>query len=297
MSALALMAYASGAARLQPREGAGAGILRAPGHADTGAHRPAVARRQHGSQPRDRAAARALTHNQPGLHALLALNNGIGAWYNSTMLYRGLRRQGVLTHAPGWKRACWLQSSRCDAPAMVRVPVVVRRRTTRVARACGAWQRAGRMGDLLVAGGAVVYFGTLLALGCACAISRRIRRLRTSRTAPQEGADDGTGPRHSITCGRVIAAAWLTIGNYDGVHRGHQHMIGAVRSGAREFWRAGDRAHLRADTARVFPGVACAGAADAAARKARSARPLRRGSDDRRALQRGDEPRSAPQLR
>ncbi len=27
----------------------------------------------------------------------------------------------------------------------------------------------------------------------------------------------------------------LTIGNYDGVHRGHQHMIGAVRSGAHEF--------------------------------------------------------------
>ena len=37
----------------------------------------------------------ALLHDRPGLHALLALNNGIGAWYNSTMLYRGLRRQGV----------------------------------------------------------------------------------------------------------------------------------------------------------------------------------------------------------
>ena len=46
----------------------------------------------------------ALTHDRPGLHALLALNNGIGAWYNSSMLYRGLRRQGVLKHAPGWRR-------------------------------------------------------------------------------------------------------------------------------------------------------------------------------------------------
>ena len=44
---------------------------------------------------------------RPGLHALLALNTGIGAWYNSTMLYRGLRRQGVLQHASGWRRMLW----------------------------------------------------------------------------------------------------------------------------------------------------------------------------------------------
>jgi len=37
--------------------------------------------------------------DRPGLHALLALNNAVGAWYNSVMLYRGLRRQGVLHHA------------------------------------------------------------------------------------------------------------------------------------------------------------------------------------------------------
>src|SRR5512135_41461 len=45
--------------------------------------------------------------DRPGLHALLALNNGIGAWYNSTMLYRGLRKQGVLHHASGWRRMLW----------------------------------------------------------------------------------------------------------------------------------------------------------------------------------------------
>jgi len=44
---------------------------------------------------------------RPGLHALLALNTGIGAWYNSSMLYRGLRRQGVLHHAVGWRRMLW----------------------------------------------------------------------------------------------------------------------------------------------------------------------------------------------
>ncbi len=42
--------------------------------------------------------------NKPGLHALLALNIGISAWYNATMLYRGLRNAQVLHHAPGWRR-------------------------------------------------------------------------------------------------------------------------------------------------------------------------------------------------
>ena len=45
--------------------------------------------------------------DRPGLHALLALNNGIGAWFNATMLYRGLRKQHVLHHSPGWKRTLW----------------------------------------------------------------------------------------------------------------------------------------------------------------------------------------------
>ena len=48
MATLALMAYSLGPARLQPGEGAGAGLLRAPGHADAGARRHAVAGRQHG---------------------------------------------------------------------------------------------------------------------------------------------------------------------------------------------------------------------------------------------------------
>ena len=45
--------------------------------------------------------------DQPGLHALLALNTGIGAWFNATMLYRGLRRQHVLHHSTGWRRTLW----------------------------------------------------------------------------------------------------------------------------------------------------------------------------------------------
>ena len=49
-----------------------------------------------------------------------------------------------------------------------------------------------------------------------------------------DGAEhDGTRPRACTTCGRGIAAAWSTIGSFDGIHRGHQ-------AHARE--RCGDRA-------------------------------------------------------
>jgi putative peptidoglycan lipid II flippase len=130
----------------------------------------------------------ALMHNQPGLHALLALNNGLGAWYNSTMLYRNLRRQGVLSHSPGWKRL-WIQSLAGN-----------------LAMAAFLWwfagdasdwlqmralERAGRMG-LLVAGGAAVYFGTMAALGL------RVPDLKVQPVRAPAGADakvtDGTGP-------------------------------------------------------------------------------------------------------
>jgi putative peptidoglycan lipid II flippase len=132
----------------------------------------------------------ALTHNQPGLHALLALNNGLGAWYNSTMLYRGLRRQGVLTHAPGWK-ALWLQSILGNL-AMVAF-------LWWFAGHASEWldmralERAGRM-SILVGGGAIVYFGTMVALGL------RVRDLKVRPLAARastdrpEGAGSGTGP-------------------------------------------------------------------------------------------------------
>jgi putative peptidoglycan lipid II flippase len=130
----------------------------------------------------------ALTHDRPGLHALLALNNGIGAWYNSGMLYRGLRRQGVLTHTPGWRRLLlqvlvaslllcaflwWLAGDTARWIAM------------------GAWQRTQWM-SLLVVGGAAIYFGTLWLLGL------RFRDLRVRMPAAGAGAEkgDGTGPRH-----------------------------------------------------------------------------------------------------
>jgi putative peptidoglycan lipid II flippase len=140
----------------------------------------------------------ALTHNQAGLHALLALNNGLGAWYNSTMLYRGLRRQGVLTHGPGWK------------------PLLLRVFAANLAMAAFLWWFAGSTNEwlampalrrvlqmgVLVAGGAIVYFGVLFALGL------RVKDLKVRPVARGEiagaangaddgkttGAGDGTGP-------------------------------------------------------------------------------------------------------
>jgi len=111
---------------------------------------------------------------QPGLHALLALNNGIGAWYNSTMLYRGLRRQGVLQHASGWRRMLW-QVTAANV-LMVAFLWWVAGDTQRWID-MGAWARARWMA-LLVLGGGGIYFGTLYLLGM------RIAELRVRPTGP-----------------------------------------------------------------------------------------------------------------
>ena len=104
----------------------------------------------------------ALLHpGQPGLHALLALNNGIGAWYNSTMLYRGLRKQGVLHHAIGWRRMLWQVLA--GNLVMVAFLLLVAGDTQRWIE-MGAWSRVQWM-TLLVVGGGGLYFGTLYILG------------------------------------------------------------------------------------------------------------------------------------
>ena len=129
----------------------------------------------------------ALTHDRPGLHALLALNNGIGAWYNSSMLYRGLRRQGILKPAPGWRRLLVQITS-----ATVLMCAFLWWLAGDTARwiEMGAWQRVQWM-SLLVAGGGAIYFGTLWLLGL------RPADLRVQSLAATEETRDGTGPRSS----------------------------------------------------------------------------------------------------
>ena len=112
--------------------------------------------------------------DRPGLHALLALNNAIGAWYNSTMLYRGLRRQGVLHHAAGWRRMLWQVLG--GNVVMVAFLWFVAGDTQRWIE-MGAWSRAQWM-TLLVVGGAGLYFGTLYLLGM------RVHELRVRPAGP-----------------------------------------------------------------------------------------------------------------
>ena len=118
---------------------------------------------------------------RPGLHALLALNNGIGAWFNAAMLYRGLRRQHVLHHAPGWTRTLWQVLA---GNVLMGLFLWFVAGDTQRWIEMDAWHRVGWMG-VLVAGGAGVYFGTLYVLGM------RVGHLRVPRiTVPPrpEGA-------------------------------------------------------------------------------------------------------------
>ncbi len=113
--------------------------------------------------------------DRPGLHALLALNNAIGAWYNSTMLYRGLRRQGVLHHASGWRRMLWQVLA--GNVVMIAFLWFVAGDTQRWVD-MGAWSRAQWMA-LLVVGGGGLYFGTLYILGM------RVHEVRVRPAGPQ----------------------------------------------------------------------------------------------------------------
>ncbi len=117
---------------------------------------------------------------RPGLHALLALNNGIGAWFNATLLYRSLRRQHVLHHAPGWRRTFWqVLAGNLLMGAFLWFVAGDTQRWIEM----DAWHRVGWMG-LLVTGGAGIYFGTLYVLGM------RLVHLRVQRVLvpPQPGS-------------------------------------------------------------------------------------------------------------
>jgi putative peptidoglycan lipid II flippase len=117
--------------------------------------------------------------DRPGLHALLALNTGLGAWYNSSMLYRGLRRQGVLHHAAGWRKMLWrvLAGSVLMAAFLWYVAGDTQRWLD-----MGAWSRTQWMA-LLVVGGAGIYFGTLYVLGM------RVHELRVRPAGPQRAVE------------------------------------------------------------------------------------------------------------
>jgi putative peptidoglycan lipid II flippase len=111
---------------------------------------------------------------QPGLHALLALNIGISAWYNAAMLYRGLRKDHVLHHAPGWRR---MLVQVLVGNVLMGVFLWYVSGSTERWMAMRTLQRMEWMA-LLVIGGAGIYFGTLYVLGL------RVRDLRVRSVGP-----------------------------------------------------------------------------------------------------------------
>ena len=89
------------------------------------------------------------------------------------MLYRGLRRQHVLHHSPGWRRTLWqvLAGNALMGAFLWWVGGDTQRWLDMTALHRAAWM------TLLVVGGAGIYFGTLYILGL------RIKHLRTQRIA------------------------------------------------------------------------------------------------------------------
>jgi putative peptidoglycan lipid II flippase len=122
----------------------------------------------------------------PYPHALLAFSTGLGAYVNTTLLYRGLRRQGVYRPSAKWKRlapqvavanlamAGFLWWAAGDWSAWADWPVL-----TRVLRLAGC-----------VVGGGLVYFAVLWITG----LRYRDLRVEAVRDAPSVGGGGGPTP-------------------------------------------------------------------------------------------------------
>ena len=90
----------------------------------------------------------------------------------------------------------------------------------------GAWSRIQWM-TLLVVGGAGLYFGTLYVLACAADCESASACRVAGRRLARHLMELVRGMHNLRERHRGCVA---TIGNYDGVHLGHQHMIAAVRA-------------------------------------------------------------------
>jgi putative peptidoglycan lipid II flippase len=112
----------------------------------------------------------------PWPHALLAFSTGLGAYVNTTLLYRGLRRNGVYTPSARWKKL---------APQVLAANVAMAGFLWWSAGDWAAWSgwplrvRLLRLA-LAIAGGVVVYFGVLWVTG----LRYRDLRVEAVRTPP-----------------------------------------------------------------------------------------------------------------
>jgi putative peptidoglycan lipid II flippase len=99
--------------------------------------------------------------NYAGTHAGLALAISIAALVNAWLLYRGLRRDNILTHSAGW--AAFLARVVIANLAMAACLVYLARPLTWWLETA-TWERAAWLG-LVVTAGAATYFVALLVLG------------------------------------------------------------------------------------------------------------------------------------
>jgi putative peptidoglycan lipid II flippase len=97
----------------------------------------------------------------PGMHALLALTNALGAMFNAVMLYRGLVRQHILQ--PGNNVRGLLVRIVVASGLMALLLVCLDGDMTQWLRA-STLLRVGWLGGLVV-GGAAAYFGCLWVMG------------------------------------------------------------------------------------------------------------------------------------
>lgn len=97
----------------------------------------------------------------PAPHAGLALATSLGAFLNAALLYRGLRRDGVLVPSPGTGRFLLRVAVAAGVMAVLLMQFTP---ATSAWLEAGPWNRAGWLA-LAVTGGAVAYFGALLAAG------------------------------------------------------------------------------------------------------------------------------------
>jgi putative peptidoglycan lipid II flippase len=97
----------------------------------------------------------------PVPHVLLAVSTGLSALINSTLLYRGLRREGIYRPSPAWRKLL---------PQVALASLAMAGFLWWISGDWSAWtgwsapRRAGSLA-VAVAGGAAVYFGVLALCG------------------------------------------------------------------------------------------------------------------------------------
>ena len=205
----------------------------------------------------------------PGAHTLLALTNGVGAMLNAGLLYVGLARMGIVQ--PGHVMRGLLAAHRDRERRHGGLAGLARRRSRVLAehghaRARPAAERPDRRGHrrLLRRPVAARRAGRPVPAAAGAAVGLKpdlqpiglIPAIRPYNATPS-GERLGARATMELVRGlhnvdRAARGCVLTIGAFDGIHRGHQEMIRVLRTTAAAQRLPGGAAVLRADAARVF---------------------------------------------